>query len=155
MKHGQCRQIITSSSMARSLLSRVQQQNRLHTITEQWDPLQPAVLAQVQRTRWELSEEELSNMKKVKINPTISSGISSPGTTGVWTVKSGGRTLGCSLLKRCCWLAWMQTAPRVDKSRVLATSPEVTSSEGPILQKLLDLCIKCPGGADMPVHARF
>lgn len=29
-------------------------------------PLQPVVLAQVGRTRWELSEQALSNMKQVK-----------------------------------------------------------------------------------------
>lgn len=38
----------------------------------------------------------------------------------------------------------MPTAPHVDKSRVL-----VTTSEGLILQKPLDLRIQCPGGADM------
>lgn len=146
MKHSQCRRIITSYSTAPSLLCSVQQQNSLHPVTKQWTPTatrgaRPGRKNKV-GTQW--ASPFKHETSKGEVNSTMSPGISSPGATGVWPVKSRWRTLGSLLLKRCCWLTRMQIAPHVDKSRVL-----VTTSEGLILQKPLDLRIQCPGGADM------
>lgn len=74
--------------------------------------------------RWELSEKVPFNIKHIKERLIQTFSL----VLALWAVKSGGRTFGSCLWKKCCRLPWMKIVLSGLQSRVLVTS------KGPILK---------------------